>query len=141
MGKVAWKSASTVSQEQFSRAVESAINAIDQAANSKRAEYITDILGQPTVYERKAREVAEWRADSTVVGPYIAEEAYERGLSLETLASQIEAKEAQWVATRESVDPKIEAKRTAGKDNVRAATDKAGVEAARDSAVAAIASL
>lgn len=119
------------------KATQTAITAIDQAANSKRAEYITDILGQPTVYERKAREVVDYRTDPTKVGKYLNAEVTERGMTLDDLTLEIEAKEDQWT----TVDAQIEAKRVAGKDNVRAATDQAGVEAARDSAVSAIEAL
>ncbi len=114
-------------------AVKSAINAIDQAADSKRAEYITDILGQPVVYRQKYEEVLDYRSSGTA-GQYMQAEATRRGITVDALATEIENTRAQWL----SIDAQIEAERVGGKQDVRDATDVASVEAARDAAVSAI---
>lgn len=136
MATINWKDKATIDAERFEQAVKSAINAIDQAANNKRAEYITDILGQPEVYRQKYEEVVEYRANGTV-GAYIDAGATRRGITVDALATEIEATRQQWLA----LDAKIEAERVGGKQDVRAATDEAGVIQVRYAAVAAIEAL
>jgi len=50
------------------------------------------------------------------------------------LVQEIEATRAQWT----TINARIEAERVGGKGDVRAAADVAGIETARDDAVAAI---
>jgi len=133
MGTINVKSASQVAQEKYEATFSGAIRAIDQAADEARKKLITAITAQPETYREKWLEVLEYR-ETSAEGEYLTAEATRRGLTVEALVQEIEATRAQWT----TVNAGVEAERVGGKDDVRDAADVAGIEAAREDAVASI---
>lgn len=118
--------------------------AVDTAAGSARARFITVAPGQDATYMAKAAQAetyaaAGYPADLTGAG-YIEAEIARLGLDpaltadRQTACDSILTIRATWIA----IDAEIERVRLVGKRNVMAATDHAAVAAARDAAVAAL---
>lgn len=114
--------------------------AIDAAAGEARLRYITDVPGQQAVYLVKREQAAAYLAAHALdaqasVPPYIAAEATALGITPAVLAAEVVAIATLW---QDTLSPAIEAARIGGKSAVSASEDLAGVEAARDAAVAAL---
>jgi Cft2 family RNA processing exonuclease len=133
MGSINVKSAATVEQETYDSAISQGKQRIGNAADEARKRYITAILGQPETYSEKWREVVEYRNSGTV-GRYLDKESTRRGLTVEALATEIEARRDQW----DNINSSIEAERVGGKEEVGSATDAASATSAADAAVSVI---
>jgi hypothetical protein len=111
-------------------------DAIDQAAGRTRAKYITVAPGQEATYQAKAIEadayVAAGRPADTTPYPILAAEAQARGISVSQIADLVRTTRDQWTQLAAA----IEGIRIGGKLAVDAAADHAGVDAARDAAIA-----
>jgi hypothetical protein len=109
---------------------------IDQAAGRARARYITVAPGQEATYQAKATEadsyVAAERPVDTTPYPILTAEAQARGISVSDMADLVRTTRDQWI----QLAAIIEALRVGGKLAVDAAVDHAGVDAARDEAIA-----
>jgi hypothetical protein len=111
-------------------------DAIDQAAGRARAKYITAAPGQEATYQAKAAEadafVAAGRPADTTPYPILTAEAQARGVSVSDVADLVRTTRDQWI----QLAAVIEALRVGGKLAVEAAVNHAGVDAARDAAIA-----
>jgi hypothetical protein len=111
-------------------------DAIDQAAGRARARYITVAPGQEATYQAKAIEadayVAAGRPADTAPYPILTAEAQARGVSVSQIADLVRTTRDQWAQLAAA----IEGIRIGGKLAVDAAADHAGVDAARDAAIA-----
>jgi hypothetical protein len=123
-------------------------NIIDAQAGATRAKYITTVAGQSETYLSKAADAANYKAAgypfaSIASYPWVQAEAVAiNGASptaaqTQAAADGILAAEAAWIA----LGAKIEQARRAGGVAVAAATTVAAVQAAQDTAVAALAAL
>jgi len=114
---------------------------IDSAAGRARERYATTTPGQAETYIEKGEEAADfvvagYPADLTAY-PFIRAEVNATGKTATQAADDILARRSAWIA----VGASIEQERIGGKIAVDAATDIAGVEAARDAAIAALDSI
>lgn len=118
---------------------------IDLEAGAARLRYITDVPGQQAVYVTKRDQAAAYiaavaadpEADPLPTpGAYIAAESSALNITPLQLAQEVMALSALWEGT---LSPAIEALRISGKAAVSAAQDEAGVIAARDAAIQALA--
>ena len=111
-------------------------DAIDQAAGRARARYITVAPGQEATYQAKAAEadayVVAGRPADTTPYPILTAEAQARGISVSDMADMVRTMRDQWTQLAAA----IEGIRIGGKLAVDAAADHAGVDAARDAAIA-----
>jgi len=129
--------AAIVTYNPLADAMATAQAAIDQAAESNRLRYITGGAGQAATYLLK-REQAKAFAAAGFIGPVpsmIAARVAATGQNPQQAAETILATADAW----EIKAAQIEQARETGKAQVGAAMDVAGVEAARDAALAALA--
>lgn len=122
----------------------SAHDVIDRAAENARLRHITPGAGQAMAYQEKAEEAADYIAAGypaatgsppTYDGyPFITAEVNATGKTSTEAADDIISQRSAWV----TVGAQIEQERLGGKKAVTDAVDTAGVESARDTAVAAL---
>lgn len=116
-----------------------ALRAIDEAAGETRRRFITEVPGQQATYLVKYEQARAYAAagypPDTSAYPYIEAEMAAQGLPAEGAANLILATGAPW---NDILGPAIEARRLAGKRQVREATTRTGVRAARDAALDAL---
>ena len=109
---------------------------VDSAAERARLRYITNGAGQALVYQKKEEEArayvtAGYPADTSTY-PFVEAEINATGKTKEAAADDIVAQADAWITTGAS----IEEQRLAGKKAVDDAVDTAGVDTAKDAAVA-----
>jgi hypothetical protein len=111
-------------------------DAIDQSAGRARARYITVAPGQEATYQAKSAEadayVAAGRPADTSAYHILTAEAAARGVTVSAVADLVRATRDQWTQLAAA----IEGIRIGGKLAVENAADHAGVDAARDAAIA-----
>lgn len=116
-----------------------ALRRIDAAAGEARLRYITDVPGQQAVYMVKLEEArALLAAPASTPGPHLVAEASVRGTTPAAVATLVDGLASVWTGV---LSPAIEAARMSGKLAVEAATDAAGIQAAAESAIAALSAL
>lgn len=125
-----YKTKATVEQEAYDNAISQGKRRIDNAADAARKRYITAILGQPETYKEKWNETVEYRNSGTI-GRYLNKESTRRGLTVEALATEIEARRDQW----DDLNSNIESERVGGKEEVGNATDVTSANTAADAAI------
>lgn len=127
------------------RARAAALRAIDNQAGVTRIKYITPVAGQAETYLAKANDAqvyktAGYPAASIANYPLVQAEAVAlygatpTAAQFQAAADGILATQSQWIAKA----AQIEQQRRAGKIAVTAAMDVAAINAARDTAIAAL---
>lgn len=126
-------------QETLEVLIADALDVIDRQAGARRLVFITDVPGQQGTYVMKADQAAAFiAAPDGAVPPYVQAEADAMGATPLDAAQYIAATAAVW---NDVVGPAIERERRRGKILVAAAADSAGVQAALDAALAALAAI
>lgn len=91
---------------------------VDNAAERTRARYVTALPAQVGIYLLKANAIRRWLADRTASTAMFQPEANSRGMTLEALADEVLALEAQW----EIIGGEIEGLRFGAKRAIAEAT-------------------
>ena len=111
---------------------------IDQQAEVTRLKYVTPGSAQAMVYQEKGDEAADYVATGYPADlssyPFIQAEVNATGKTATAAADDILAQKSAWIA----LGAATEEVRLSGKAAVDAATDEAGIDAARDAAIAAL---
>ena len=127
--------------------LDDALRTIDRSAERARERHAAKLRHSVGATYRQKYDEARAYADagypsgSIADYPYIQAEADRKGVSYQTVADDVIAKHDAWQGTDQALNPQIEAERTGGKDDCRAAYDagdRTGIETARDDAVAAL---
>lgn len=123
-----WDEGTEAFVEDFAELDTALLAKIDREAGAFRSRFITAIPGQETTYRLKEEEALAWNegVSDPADFPYLREEATAKGIAIATLVTVVLTTAAQWRA----LNPKIEAARTASKDEVLAAGTVAAKEAA-----------
>lgn len=116
-----------------------AVQKIDTAAGEVRAKYLTIIPGQSETYMYKLADCQQYIADgypaNVTAYPWVDSESLAQGKSAADAADFVVATYLQW----RGIGIQIEQLRITGKNGVRDATTIAGVCAARNTALTALA--
>jgi len=139
---LAWDG-SQVSQQSgyLSHVLEEALNAIDLAANDaaeRNSSSRSHSMG--ATYRVKLEEANKYKSDGTI-GPYLDAESTRKNVTVSTLADQIITQADAWQATKDSVNPLIEAERTGGKDDTRVAYNNGDIQGIREACDNAVSEL
>lgn len=114
-----------------------ATGTVDFKAEQVRLRYITAGSGQAGTYIEKAQQADSFKAagyPASAVPPMVQAEADATGQTAQQACNTIIATRDQWLVK----GAQIERERRRGKVNIDAAGDAAGVQAARDAAIAAL---
>ena len=127
---------------ELARARSASCSEIDSAAEAARQRYITPGAGQAMEYLQKATEAeafitANYPEGNLADYPYVQARANATGTNGQTAADSIIATRDAWLILGAAIGQA----RESGKFTVEAAADLAGVDAARDAALAALAAL